>query len=157
MKLLNFYAANGQRTMGMLEGDRVFDLFAASGNRAEFASVGAFLQAGEPAQRALQQLRSAAKVSFPISGLRHAPLIERDARIFCVGLNYADHAAENNLPPPASPIFFSKLAAVVIPHLEPIPLPSASTPVDYEAEVAVMVGKRADRLDEATARSSIAG
>lgn len=158
MKLLNFYASNGQKAMGMVDGDRVIDLFAASGNKAEFASVGAWLRAGESAGKALGGLRErGAKHSLPLPALKHAPLIERDARVFCVGLNYADHAAENNLPPPSSPIFFSKLAAVVIPHLAPIPLPPASTQVDYEAEVAVMIGKRADRVDETTARSSIAG
>jgi 2-keto-4-pentenoate hydratase/2-oxohepta-3-ene-1,7-dioic acid hydratase in catechol pathway len=158
MRLLNFYTANGQRAMGMVEGDQVFDLFAASGNRADFGSVGAWLRAGEAARQTLHQLRGRqAKASFSLSGLRHAPLIERDARIFCVGLNYADHAAENNLPPPASPIFFSKLAAVVIPHLAPIPLPAVSTEVDYEAEVAVVIGRRADRVTEAAAAGCIAG
>lgn len=158
MKLLNFYASSGQKAMGMVDGDRVIDLFAASGNQPEFASVGAWLRAGESAQNALDQLRErGAKHSLSLPALKHAPLIERDARVFCVGLNYADHAAENNLPPPSSPIFFSKLAAVVIPHQAPVPLPAASTQVDYEAEVAVMVGKRADRVDETTARSSIAG
>jgi 2-keto-4-pentenoate hydratase/2-oxohepta-3-ene-1,7-dioic acid hydratase in catechol pathway len=158
MKLLNFYASSGQKALGMVEGDRVIDLFAASGNKPEFASVGAWLRAGESAGKALGDLRErGAKHSLSFPALKHAPLIERDARVFCVGLNYADHAAENNLPPPSSPIFFSKLSAVVIPHLTPIPLPAASTQVDYEAEVAVMVGKRADRVDEATARSCIAG
>ena len=95
--------------------------------------------------------------SLPLTGLRHASLVEADARVFCVGLNYADHAAENNLPPPSSPIFFSKLAAVVIPHKTGIPIPKSSQQVDYEAEFAVVIGRRADRASEAEARACIAG
>jgi 2-keto-4-pentenoate hydratase/2-oxohepta-3-ene-1,7-dioic acid hydratase in catechol pathway len=162
MRLLNFYGDDGRRSMGAVEGDRVLDLFTASGQRTEFSSVGAWLRSGDAGAATIADIRKrameSASRSMPLSGLRHAPLIERDARIFCVGLNYADHAAENNLPPPESPIFFSKLAAVVIPHLAPIPLPAAAANlVDYEAEVAVMIGKRADRVDETTAKSCIAG
>src|ERR1051326_8938086 len=161
MKLLNFYNAAGQRSMGLVQGDRVFDMFAASGQLPEFSSVGAWLRSGETGAKAVAEVRERAVsdgLSVSPSGLRHAPLIEGDARIFCVGLNYADHAAENNLPPPESPVFFSKLAAVVIPHLAAIPIPSAAPAlVDYEAEVAVMIGKRADRVDESAAKSCIAG
>jgi acylpyruvate hydrolase len=83
--------------------------------------------------------------------------VERDARVFCVGLNYADHAAENNLPPPSSPIFFSKLAAVVIPNKAGIPIPKSSQQVDYEAEFALVIGRRADCVNEADALACIAG
>lgn len=159
MKLLNFYNGEGRRSLGLVEGEQVLDLSVASGGRAEFGSVGAWLRSETGSQEiANVRDRAAASASISLSGLRHAPLIERDARVFCVGLNYADHAAENNLPPPDSPIFFSKLAAVVIPHLAPIPLPPAAPDlVDYEAEVAVMIGKRADRVNEAAAKSCIAG
>ena len=159
MKLLNFYSDQGRRALGLVEGDRVLNLTAASKERPEFASVGAWLRAGQAGADAIATVRAGAAAGSPVSlkGLRHAPLIEPDARIFCVGLNYADHAAENNLPPPASPIFFSKLAAVVIPHLAPIPKPAITEQLDYEAEVAVVVGKRADRVSPEAAQSCIAG
>ena len=162
MKLLNFYDAEGKKSLGLVHGERVLDLTAAAGGRAEFSSVGAWLRSAETGADAMGDVRqrAAANPTFSTSlfGLQHAPLIERDARIFCVGLNYADHAAENNLPPPTTPIFFSKLAAVVIPHLATIPIPPAAPDlVDYEAEVAVMIGKRADGVDEARAKSCIAG
>jgi acylpyruvate hydrolase len=161
MKLLNFYSDHGQRAMGLVEGERVLNLFAASGQRPEFASVGAWLRAGQAAVDAMstarQKAASTPTLSLALAGLRHAPLIEPDARIFCVGLNYADHAAENNLAPPTSPIFFSKLAAVVIPHLAPIPKPAITGQLDYEAEVAVVIGKRADRVTPEAAQSCIAG
>lgn len=158
MKLLNFYSENGRRSLGLVEDGRVLNLTAAAKDRPEFASLAAWLRSGSGVD-ALSSVRAqaAANSSLPLSELRHAPLVERDARIFCVGLNYADHAAENNLPPPASPIFFSKLASVVIPHLAPIPKPAITEQLDYEAEVAVVVGKRADRVTPEAAQSCIAG
>ena len=161
MKLLNFYNTQGNKSLGLVEGGRVFDLSAASGRKPEFASMGAWLRSGDAGARSTAKVRESALAneafSVALSGLRHAPMIEADARIFCVGLNYADHAAENNLPPPASPIFFSKLAAVVIPHLAPIPKPAITAQLDYEAEVAIVIGRRADRVNEETARTCIAG
>jgi len=161
MRLLNFYNADGKKAMGLVEGERVFDLSQASQGKPEFSTVGKWLSAGDAAREHIKGLRdqaiSNASDGRPLSSLKHAPLIERDSRIFCVGLNYADHAAENNVPPPTSPIFFSKLAAVVIPHGAQIPIPAITALVDYEAEVAVIIGRRADRVTEAEAASCIAG
>lgn len=161
MKLLNFFNAAGQRSMGLVEGDRVFDLTSAARGNPAYASVGQWLRAGDSAREQMEplcrELAQNAAHAMPLSNLRHAPLVEQDARIFCVGLNYADHAAENNLPPPDSPIFFAKLAAVVVPHGAEVPLPAASEKVDYEAEVAVVIGRQADRVSEAEAAGCIAG
>ena len=161
MKLLNYYLADGSKVFGLVEGDQVFNLTQAAEGRPEFASVGAWLRAGElalaEANRLREQLLQTHAESVPFAGLRQAPLVELDGRIFCVGLNYIDHAAENNLPAPPSPIFFSKLAAVVIPHQAGIPIPASSTQVDYEAEFALVIGRRADRVNEAEARACIAG
>lgn len=147
--------------MGLVENDRVFDLSAAAHGNAAFASVGQWLRAGDPAREQIDSLRQDLvqnpAAAMPLASLRHAPLVELDARIFCVGLNYADHAAENNLPPPDSPIFFAKLAAVVVPHGAEVPLPAASEKVDYEAEVAVVIGREADRVSPAEAAQCIAG
>jgi acylpyruvate hydrolase len=161
MKLLNFYNAKNQKAMGLVAGDRVLDLSSASGHRPEFASVGAWLRSGQTGADLMPKIRERAagdsSLTSPLAGLRHAPLVELDARIFCVGLNYVDHAAENNLPAPTSPIFFSKLASVVIPHSVPIPKPAITEQLDYEAEFAVIVGKRADRVRQDVAKSYIAG
>jgi 2-keto-4-pentenoate hydratase/2-oxohepta-3-ene-1,7-dioic acid hydratase in catechol pathway len=161
MKLLNFYNADGSRSMGLVEDDRVFDLTAAAPGNPAFACLGQWLRAGDFARDQIASLRDAVvrnpAHAMPLGNLRHAPLVELDARIFCVGLNYADHAAENNLPPPDSPIFFSKLAAVVVPHGAEVPLPAVSEKVDYEAEVAVVIGRKADRVSEVEAADYIAG
>lgn len=161
MKLLNFYNRSGRRSMGLVENNGVFDLSAAAQGNAAFASVGQWLRAGDSAREQIKSLRDDLvlnpEAAMPLDGLRHAPFVELDARIFCVGLNYADHAAENNLPPPDSPIFFAKLASVVVPHGAEVPLPAASEKVDYEAEVAVVIGREADRVSEPEAARCIAG
>lgn len=162
MKLLNYYPPESDnKTLGLVEDDRVFNLSRAAGGRPEFASVAAWLKGGEPAKQEARRLRdmmmAKGEPGTPLAGLRHASLVEPDARVFCVGLNYVDHAAENNLPPPSSPIFFSKLAAVVIPHQAPIPIPSVSTQVDYEAEFALVLGRCADHVSEAEGLACIAG
>lgn len=161
MKLLNFYNTAGKRSMGLVENDRVFDLSSAAQGDPAFSTVGQWLRAGDSARKQIESLRDElarnSAAAIPLGSLRHAPLVELDARIFCVGLNYADHAAENNLPPPESPIFFGKLASVVVPHGAEVPLPTASQKIDYEAEVAVVIGRAADRVSEAEAALCIAG
>lgn len=161
MRLLNFYTADNRKALGLVEGERVLNLSGASGDTPGFASVGAWLRSASEDAQSLATVRERAladaSFSLALARLRHAPLVELDARIFCVGLNYADHAAENNLPPPTSPIFFSKLAAVVIPHLMPIPKPAITEQLDYEAEFAVVIGKRADHVSEDAAKACIAG
>lgn len=161
MKLLNFYNAAGARSMGLVENDRVFDLSSAAQGDPAFSTVGQWLRAGDSARERIESLRDEqarnSAAAIPLGSLRHAPLVELDARIFCVGLNYADHAAENNLPPPDSPIFFGKLASVVVPHGAEVPLPAITEKVDYEAEVVVVIGRIADRVSEAEAADCIAG
>src|SRR6185437_243314 len=161
MKLTNIFNAAGERVLALVEGDRVYDLSKASGNKAEFASLGKWLHGGESARaqadKLREQLAGDGSAGKPLSEAKLAPMVDCDARIFCVGLNYADHAAENNLPPPTSPIFFAKLAAVVIPHLAPIPKPTVTQQLDYEAEFAVVIGRRADRVSEDAAKSCVAG
>lgn len=161
MKLTNIVNAAGERVLALVENDRVYDLTKASGNKPEFSSLGKWLHAGDGARAAAEKLRekllSDPSSGTPFSETKLATMLDCDARIFCVGLNYADHAAENNLPPPESPIFFTKLTQVAVPHGTEVPLPSISKQVDYEAEVAVVLGRRADRVSKEEAEACIAG
>jgi 2-keto-4-pentenoate hydratase/2-oxohepta-3-ene-1,7-dioic acid hydratase in catechol pathway len=72
--------------------------------------------------------------------------VPRPGKILCIGLNYRDHAAESNMPIPEKPVVFSKFSTCVIAPGEPIVLPSSSKQVDYEAELAVVIGRRAKRV-----------
>ena len=72
--------------------------------------------------------------------------VPRPGKILCIGLNYRDHAAESNMPIPEKPIVFSKFSTCVIAPGEPVVLPSVSKQVDYEAELAVVIGRRAKHV-----------
>jgi 2-keto-4-pentenoate hydratase/2-oxohepta-3-ene-1,7-dioic acid hydratase in catechol pathway len=74
------------------------------------------------------------------------PPVPRPGKIICVGLNYKDHAAESNMPVPKSPVTFSKYVTSITAPGGPIVLPAASSQVDYEAELAVVIGRRAKHV-----------
>jgi 2-keto-4-pentenoate hydratase/2-oxohepta-3-ene-1,7-dioic acid hydratase in catechol pathway len=72
--------------------------------------------------------------------------VPRPGKIICIGLNYRDHAAESNMPIPEKPVMFSKFSNCVIAPGEPVVVPSTSQQVDYEAELAVVIGRRAKHV-----------
>jgi acylpyruvate hydrolase len=87
-----------------------------------------------------------------------APLIPKPPKIFCVGVNYADHVAEMNAPTPAQPTLFAKFAHALVGPFDPIVIPAAAPDmIDWEAELAVVIGHRGRHLDEPGARRVIAG
>jgi 2-keto-4-pentenoate hydratase/2-oxohepta-3-ene-1,7-dioic acid hydratase in catechol pathway len=85
-----------------------------------------------------------------------APL-PRPGKIFGVGLNYRDHAAETGNPVPAVPFVFSKAVTAVIGPGAAIELPPVSAMIDYEGELAVVIGRRAKRVARAAALAYVAG
>jgi 2-keto-4-pentenoate hydratase/2-oxohepta-3-ene-1,7-dioic acid hydratase in catechol pathway len=78
-------------------------------------------------------------------------------KILAIGRNYVDHAIEQGAEPPAAPMLFNKLSNSLSAHNAPIVLPSISSKVDYEAELAVVIGTRASRVSEADALSHVFG
>jgi 2-keto-4-pentenoate hydratase/2-oxohepta-3-ene-1,7-dioic acid hydratase in catechol pathway len=80
------------------------------------------------------------------SGIELCAPVPRPGKIICIGLNYRDHAEESGMAIPASPIIFSKFATCAIGAAESILLPKDSTQVDYEAELAFVVGRRAKNV-----------
>lgn len=83
--------------------------------------------------------------------------IARPGKITCVGLNYADHAREQGIEPPSSPIFFLKSCNTICGPGDPVVLPPNSEQPDYEAEFAVVIGKPGRRISEDKAYEHIAG
>ena len=72
--------------------------------------------------------------------------VPRPGKLVCIGLNYRDHAEESGLAVPKAPVIFSKFSSCVIAPGEPIVIPPSSERVDYEAELAVVIGRRATRV-----------
>jgi len=83
--------------------------------------------------------------------------VPRPGKIVCVGLNYRDHAAEVKLATPATPVIFSKFSSSVIAPGEPVVIPPGSEKVDYEAELAVVIGRRASRVTADRANHHVLG
>jgi 2-keto-4-pentenoate hydratase/2-oxohepta-3-ene-1,7-dioic acid hydratase in catechol pathway len=93
----------------------------------------------------------------PLAGITYLPVVPRPPKIICLGLNYADHAKEGGHAKPEYPSFFMRGATSQIGHNQPIVRPRASTKLDYEAELAVIIGTRARHLTKANALSCVAG
>ncbi len=95
------------------------------------------------------------------------PLVEKPGRIappwsgcekfLCIGLNYADHAAESNLPIPKEPILFMKPISARVGPNDPVVLPQGSVKSDWEVELGVVIGSKARYVSEAEALSHVAG
>jgi 2-keto-4-pentenoate hydratase/2-oxohepta-3-ene-1,7-dioic acid hydratase in catechol pathway len=83
--------------------------------------------------------------------------IPRPGKIICIGLNYRDHAEESGMAIPTSPIIFSKFGTCVIGSGEPIRIPVGSNQVDYEAELAVVIGRTAKNVSAAEAMEYVFG
>jgi 2-keto-4-pentenoate hydratase/2-oxohepta-3-ene-1,7-dioic acid hydratase in catechol pathway len=86
------------------------------------------------------------------------PPVRRPSKIMAMGLNYRDHCRESGTPLPESPIEFTKHPSSLTGHMHPIPLDeSLSTEVDYEVELAVIIGRRCRDLEVANALDVVAG
>jgi 2-keto-4-pentenoate hydratase/2-oxohepta-3-ene-1,7-dioic acid hydratase in catechol pathway len=93
----------------------------------------------------------------PISDVRLVAPIPRPGKMVCVGLNYREHAAEGNRPAPSSPILFSKFTTAVTAPDGDVILPPASSKVDYEAELAVIIGRKAKGVSRERALDYVMG
>ncbi|HKT10252.1 MAG TPA: fumarylacetoacetate hydrolase family protein [Terriglobia bacterium] len=93
----------------------------------------------------------------PLAKARLLAPIPRPGKITCVGLNYADHAREQGHEPPKAPIFFLKSGNTICGPGDTIHLPPNSSQVDYEAEFAVVIGKKGRRIPEEKAYDYVAG
>ena len=158
MRLFSF-DAQGQARIGVLQSagaQEFIDLSVAAPGLPK--DMGALIaQAGglEAARQAAAQAPAAAV--RPLAGVRFLPVVPRPGKIVCLGLNYADHAKEGGHARPEYPSFFMRGATSMTGHLEPIIRPRASTKLDYEAELAVVVGKKARHLTKANALECVAG
>jgi 2-keto-4-pentenoate hydratase/2-oxohepta-3-ene-1,7-dioic acid hydratase in catechol pathway len=148
----------------VLLGDRVLDAQAAArdagvgGDDRSWASNRFIIQTTEDERSALAEAITELESSaVPIGELRLGPPIPDPDKILCMGLNYRDHAEETGLPLPTVPLFFAKFRNSLIGPHDAIVLPAASDQVDYEAELAVVIGRRCRDVPVEQALSSVAG
>ena len=143
MKLVTFERTPGVAEAGVLSGETVVSL-AGAGIHAvvELATGGD--AALEKAAAYAASAPDSAKAS--LGSVKLLAPIPKPGKIFCVGLNYRDHAIESNMAIPAVPTIFSKFNNTVIATGETIVLPKISTQPDYEAEFALVIGKGGKRI-----------
>ena len=107
----------------------------------------------------LDKLRKIDPASLPLApaGVRMGSCVTGVRNFIAVGLNYADHAKETGSPIPQEPILFNKLPNCIVGPDDEVMVPKGSTKLDYEIEIAFVIGKRARYVSEKDARSYIAG
>ena len=93
----------------------------------------------------------------PLSGITWLPVIPNPGKIVCVGLNYQDHVVETGRDNTEQPAIFLRVAESQVGHLQPIVRPRESKNLDYEAEIAVIIGKAGRRISQQNSWSHIAG
>jgi 2-keto-4-pentenoate hydratase/2-oxohepta-3-ene-1,7-dioic acid hydratase in catechol pathway len=175
MKLIRF-SCQGRTAAGMIHKDGYVDLeqlleqFPPSGFQVVPGVAGSMRrllqwaarpQAAGLLQQALEQSSAAMPKNLCARDPRECQLlapISDPGKIICLGLNYADHAAEQGKQPPDKPMIFSKFASCIIGPGDPVLLPSRYTQkVDYEAELAVVIGRTAKEVSETQAAACVAG
>lgn len=175
MKLVS-YQIKQKTAIGLLDGNTIFDLNDAyqysQPNTATLASLPAdmiaLLQQGEMAWQVaqqvfqwLQQQSVAVKTQFnfayPLEHITLLPPVLRSLKVIGIAFNYPSHAVEAGQPLPIAPLMFHKTASALVGHLQAIQLPRFSEQVDYEGELAVIIGKPARHVTEAEALDYVAG
>jgi 2,4-diketo-3-deoxy-L-fuconate hydrolase len=93
----------------------------------------------------------------PQGDLRLGPCVGRVGKFVCIGLNYADHAAESNMPLPPEPVVFSKWTSAISGPDDDVEIPRGSTRTDWEVELGVVIGTAGRYIDESRALGHVAG
>jgi 2-keto-4-pentenoate hydratase/2-oxohepta-3-ene-1,7-dioic acid hydratase in catechol pathway len=138
-----------------LESASVTDLraFLATGRRGLVA-----LKKIETLARALSAHgRAISAIAMPAAQAKFLAPILNPQKIICVGQNYRDHCLEQNAPIPSHPIIFTKFQTCLIGHRAPIVKPAATRQLDFEAELAFVIGKRGKLIGEQDAMAHVAG
>jgi 2-keto-4-pentenoate hydratase/2-oxohepta-3-ene-1,7-dioic acid hydratase in catechol pathway len=158
MKIVGFQSNEGLR-LGVVEGDQVIDLQAADArvpsNLADILAA----HDGDLKPLADAAKRAPASARKPLKGLKFGLPVARPPKVICLGLNYMEHVKEgmNRDNVPKFPTIFMRCQTSLVPHNEAIIRPKVTETLDYEAEMVVVIGKRAKHLTMANAYSVIAG
>jgi 2-keto-4-pentenoate hydratase/2-oxohepta-3-ene-1,7-dioic acid hydratase in catechol pathway len=158
MKVVGFEADGGLR-LGIVEGDQVIDLQAADPKVP--VNLGDMLAANNGDLKPLGDIakRAPASAHRALKGLKFGLPVARPGKILCLGLNYLEHVKEgsqrDNIP--KFPTIFMRSLTSMVPHEQPIVRPKVSEQLDYEAEMMLVIGKRAKHLTMDNATACIAG
>jgi 2-keto-4-pentenoate hydratase/2-oxohepta-3-ene-1,7-dioic acid hydratase in catechol pathway len=169
------YDRAGEKRAGILVNEFIIDLEEASLDtrcfigRSEFlpASLRQVLEQGDEALEQCSRVKSyfanlsskdyPRQFCIPLREAKLASPIPDPQKIVCIGMNYRDHCEEQKKPLPDRPIIFAKFPSALVGHNEPIVKPPLTSQLDYEAELAVVIGKKGKNVPEEEALSCVAG
>jgi 2-keto-4-pentenoate hydratase/2-oxohepta-3-ene-1,7-dioic acid hydratase in catechol pathway len=147
MKIIS-YLHQGQPGWGVVSDSQITPL-----GSSEFPTLLSALQAGQ-----LDEIASAGNApTLQLADIEFLPVITAPGKIFCVGHNYEAHRVETERDPTAHPLLFLRVAESQTGHLQPMLLPAESSHLDYEGEIAVIIGKAGRRIQAADAWGYVAG
>ncbi|WP_144552209.1 fumarylacetoacetate hydrolase family protein [Peribacillus simplex] len=158
MKIATFSVQTEQH-IGLVKNDQIISLTALGPE--EFpACMKNFIERSSELRTRAEQLieqRVNDDAIFNLSEVKILPPIAKPDKIICVGLNYFDHCKETGMEPPESPVIFSKYSNAIAGHNDAIEIPINSTTVDFEAELAFVIGREAKHISEEEANDYIFG
>ncbi|MDF2094421.1 fumarylacetoacetate hydrolase family protein [Aquibaculum arenosum] len=149
MKLLR-WGEKGREKPGLLD---------ASGKIRDLSGVVDDIDGSAVTAEGLAKLAGVNASSLPEvpAGTRLGPCVGNVGKFICIGLNYADHAAESNLPVPTEPVVFSKATSCIVGPNDDIEIPRNSEKTDWEVELGFVIGKEAKYVSEDEALDYVAG
>ncbi len=154
MKLVTFTHQKRTR-IGVVRESTVVDLAAAAPELPD--SMIGLLEAGPEALASARSASESDAHGIPLDDVHLEAPVPRPPKILAVGLNYADHIAETGAKTPEHPIIFNKQSTSAHPPFDPFHLPRASNKLDYEGELAFVIGRRCRHVPRERAQEVIAG
>ena len=152
MRLVTFRTGNTVPQLGVLSGDHVVSLAPA------YTDMTSLLSAGETGMAYARQAEgSGTQTNYLLRDVTLLAPVLHPGKIIAVGLNYRDHAIETKQEIPTSPIIFAKFTSSINGPDAPVVLPGDDPQPDYEAELAVVIGRKAKAVPEADALQCVAG
>ncbi len=152
MRIASF-AVDGRETYGVVRDDGLVE--ASAGFRQRWPTVRDLLSS-EGFRQALADDTASAR-GTAMADVRMLPPVVRPGKIICVGLNYRTHIQETGREPPAYPVLFTRYPESLVGHRESLLRPSVSEQLDFEGELAVVMGRTAYRVGAASAKHHVAG
>lgn len=149
MKLLRF-GADGAEKPGIVD---------ANGTIRDLSGIVGDISGDTLSDAGLAQIAAIDLTTLPEvpADTRLGPCVSGTGKFICIGLNYADHAAESGMKVPSEPVIFMKATSAICGPNDPIIIPRGSEKTDWEVELAVIIGKRAKYVSEAEALTYVAG
>ncbi len=157
MRLVSFVEPDAPSTVrtGLVMGEEVVDL--TDGSVGLPGDMTEFLVAGPAALERADMARSSGERRLRLDHVRLRPPVPHPVKVLGIGLNYADHVAESGAARPEHQVWFNKQRTCVIGPGEAIEVPRVSPQVDYEGELAMVIGRRCRHVPAADAPSVVAG